>query len=204
MSVAVASVGSPSSDHGCVAADLEGSRGDSRVLGGHGDDALPFKGASRFPWGAKEERDAGIAESSSVPTRATAGDRSTAPSLSAAGRARQRANVAGWISRRTEITSVARRTRRVPAWQRAHPQYWKQRRGIKQRVLQDAWHAQVSDLPEKSVSVVLQDVCRAQAPVLIGLIAHLSDSLLQEDIATTSRRLLQRGRDLLGSRRATR
>lgn len=93
---------------------------------------------------------------------------------------------------------------RARAWQRAHPQYWKQRRGIKQRVLQDAWHAQVSDLPEQSVSVVLQDVCRAQAPVLIGLIAHLSDSLLQEDIATTSRRLLQRGRDLLGSRGAKR
>lgn len=93
---------------------------------------------------------------------------------------------------------------RARAWQRAHPHYWKQHRRIKQRVLQDAWSAQASDLPEQSVSLALQDVCRAQAPVLIGLIAHLSDSLLQEDIATASRRLLQRGRDLLGSRGAKR
>lgn len=93
---------------------------------------------------------------------------------------------------------------RVRAWQRAHPEYWKRRRQIKQRVLQDASRDQVSDLHEQSTSLVLQDICRAQAPVLIGLIAQLSDSLLQEDIATTSRRLLQRGRDLLGNRRATR
>jgi hypothetical protein len=93
---------------------------------------------------------------------------------------------------------------RVRAWQRAHPDYWKRRRQIKRRVLQDACRSQASDLHEQSASLVLQDICRAQAPVLIGLIAHLNDSLLQEDIATTSRRLLQRGRDLLGSRRAKR
>lgn len=95
-------------------------------------------------------------------------------------------------------------TARVRAWQRAHPDYWKRRQPIKPRVLQDACRSQLSDLPKKSSSLILQDICRAQVPVLIGLIAHLNDSLLQEDIATTSWRLLQRGRDLLGSRRTKR
>jgi hypothetical protein len=34
---------------------------------------------------------------------------------------------------------------------------------------------------------------------LIGLIAHLSDSALQEDIASTTRRLLELGQDILSS-----
>ena len=45
-----------------------------------------------------------------------------------------------------------------------------------------------------------QDALRLQGPVLIGLIAHLSDSALQEDIADASRRLLQLGQDILSGR----
>ena len=43
----------------------------------------------------------------------------------------------------------------------------------------------------------LQEVLAAQPTVLIGLIAHLTDSALQEDIARASRRLLQLGHDIL-------
>ncbi len=45
-----------------------------------------------------------------------------------------------------------------------------------------------------------QGALRLQGPVLIGLIAHLSDSTLQDDIAQTSRRLLQLGQDILSGR----
>ena len=51
-----------------------------------------------------------------------------------------------------------------------------------------------------SVKLGLQDALRLQGPVLIGLIAHLSDSTLQDDIAQTSRRLLQLGQDILSGR----
>ncbi|CAE6900529.1 hypothetical protein [Paraburkholderia domus] len=37
--------------------------------------------------------------------------------------------------------------------------------------------------------------------LLIGLIAHLTDSALQEDIARSTRRLLQLGQDILSGRR---
>jgi hypothetical protein len=46
----------------------------------------------------------------------------------------------------------------------------------------------------------LQEICAAQPIVLMGLIAHLSGSALQQDIARTSRRLLQLGHDILGGR----
>jgi len=44
----------------------------------------------------------------------------------------------------------------------------------------------------------LQDVLTAQPAVLIGLIAHLWDSALQEDIAAALTRLVQLGRDICG------
>jgi hypothetical protein len=48
----------------------------------------------------------------------------------------------------------------------------------------------------------LQDLLRQQPIVLIGLLAHLSASTLQDDIALAGRRLLQLGHDVLGGVRA--
>jgi hypothetical protein len=66
---------------------------------------------------------------------------------------------------------------RVREWQRKNPGYWRNTARHKRRTLQDA--------------------LRSQGPVLIGLIAHLSDSTLQDDIASTARSLLQLGQDIL-------
>jgi hypothetical protein len=44
----------------------------------------------------------------------------------------------------------------------------------------------------------LQDLLQQQPIVLIGLLAHLSASTLQDDIALAGRRLLQLGHDVLG------
>ncbi len=63
--------------------------------------------------------------------------------------------------------------------------------------LQDALDLQVVETPEDLTRRALQDALRCQGPVLIGLIAHLSDSALQDDIATTTRGLLQLGQDIL-------
>jgi hypothetical protein len=48
----------------------------------------------------------------------------------------------------------------------------------------------------------LQDLLQQQPVVLIGLLAHLSASTLQDDIALAGRRLLQLGHDVLGGVRA--
>lgn len=48
------------------------------------------------------------------------------------------------------------------------------------------------------VPAALQDVIAAQPFVLIGLIANLTGSALQEDIAESSRRLLRLGQDIIG------
>lgn len=86
---------------------------------------------------------------------------------------------------------------RVRAWQHAHPGYWRNTTRYQRRTLQDAHRAQIAEPYTESVNLALQDALRLQGPVLIGLIAHLSDSTLQEDIAQISQRLLQLGQDIL-------
>lgn len=89
---------------------------------------------------------------------------------------------------------------RVQRWRAEHPGYWRTHRRRKRVALQDGLPLQVLELPEDLASRALQDALRCQGPVLIGLIAHLSDSALQVDIAATTRGLLQLGRDILGGR----
>ena len=60
------------------------------------------------------------------------------------------------------------------------------------RALQELSSTQHIDIHEQSDVLnapPLQDIFRAQALVLTGLIAHLTGAELQEDIALTSRRL---------------
>jgi hypothetical protein len=45
----------------------------------------------------------------------------------------------------------------------------------------------------------LQDICSLQPVLLVGLIANITGSTLQDDIAHTARRLVVSGRDILGS-----
>ncbi|KAB2870424.1 MAG: hypothetical protein F9K36_15275 [Burkholderiaceae bacterium] len=53
--------------------------------------------------------------------------------------------------------------------------------------------------PETAARSALQDLLQQQPVVLIGLLAHLSASTLQEDIALAGQRLLQLGLDVLAS-----
>jgi hypothetical protein len=122
------------------------------------------------------------------------------PCRSAAKAARQRR----WLAKpeNQNYFREADHAARVREWQHAHPGYWRNTRRYKRRTLQDAHTVQVIERPEDSATLALQDALRLQGPVLIGLIAHLSDSTLQEDIAQTSRRLLQLGQDILGGKRS--
>lgn len=92
---------------------------------------------------------------------------------------------------------------RVRLWRMAHPGYWRRGPLPPADALQDAHGAQGIE-PARDFATpaahALQDALRLQGPVLIGLIAHLSDSTLQDDIVQTSRRLLQLGQDILSGR----
>lgn len=89
---------------------------------------------------------------------------------------------------------------RVRMWRAAHPGYWRSKAPRAGGALQEDSRGQAVESQADSGSLMgaaLQEVLCAQPTVLIGLIAHLTDSALQEDIARTSRRLLQLGQDVL-------
>ena len=98
---------------------------------------------------------------------------------------------------------------RVKAWRAAHPGYGVGRRRSK-LALQDALFAQGDDLieevPIRTAPVpppllpALQDLLDEPSPVLAGLIAHLFGVSLQDDMALTTRRLVQLGHDMINRR----
>ena len=87
------------------------------------------------------------------------------------------------------------------AWQASHPGYWKRRRE-KKTVLPELCLAQAAESQidrGKAVRSVLPELLAAQPPVVIGLIAQMTGSVLAEDIAVMTGRLIARGRALMGS-----
>jgi hypothetical protein len=89
--------------------------------------------------------------------------------------------------------------RRVQEWRKTNPGY-RQRRKLRRKRLQD--HLSGNNLRKQRdrpmlTTAVLQDLLTQYPAVLVGLLAHLSGSLLQDDIARTTLRLQQLGRDIL-------
>ena len=88
---------------------------------------------------------------------------------------------------------------RVQRWRAAHPGYW--RRAKASRVaLQDPLIAQLSvNAPNfhHAPKDALQDLLILQPAVMVGLIAQLTGSALQDDIARAARRMQQLGNDIL-------
>jgi len=90
---------------------------------------------------------------------------------------------------------------RVQAWRSRHPGYWRKGRPA-DPALQDVSTAQPSDCADKTDAAArppLQELLAAQPAVLIGLIAHLVGTPLQDDIVRTTDRLLRLGRDILAT-----
>ena len=127
--------------------------------------------------------------------------------------ASKRASQARWLAKPENrgYFMGAQAVARVQVWRAAHPGY--SRRGPtgeqpppSSEALQEVLPAQPSEssmiscnAPEP-VTAPLQDVLSRQPTVIIGLIAHLWDSPLQEDIAAILHRLLQLGEDIEGGR----
>ena len=86
---------------------------------------------------------------------------------------------------------------RVREWRKEHPEYWK-----KQHALQDDCVIQHDENKSKLPildSSALQDILTTQHFVLIGLIATLTGNTLQDDIAQSTKRFMELGRDILSS-----
>ncbi len=99
---------------------------------------------------------------------------------------------------------------RAQEWRRTHPKNTGGKRVKEENSppLQDDCHVQPSDNKTESVdstqdsafkSPLLQELINAQPFVLYGLIAHLTGSLLQDDIARSSRSFIQLGHDILST-----
>jgi hypothetical protein len=93
-------------------------------------------------------------------------------------------------------------TQRVQQWRKAHPDYWKKKSAPPDKPQELAPQAPgpssplVTQLDKRSAA--LQDFCLASHPAFIGLISMVMGTTLQEDIASTARKLEARGRDILG------
>jgi phage terminase large subunit GpA-like protein len=95
---------------------------------------------------------------------------------------------------------------RVRQWRLEHPGYWRRKTSKASKTpdaLQDTLTTQGIENQTFEASLAedkkdaLQDSFFMQPAVLVGLIAHLTGLALQEDIASTARRLQQLGHDIL-------
>lgn len=92
---------------------------------------------------------------------------------------------------------------RVQEWRREHPGYWKKRVSRQTEPLQDIIKLQDADINDVTKvrellrQNALQDVSFLQPALFVGLIASLTGSTLQDDIAKTTRRFIDSGRDIL-------
>jgi hypothetical protein len=93
---------------------------------------------------------------------------------------------------------------RVQQWRAEHPGCCKRRPRKPRAALPETCSAQVAvneQLPEKQAPQLsppaLQDLCEVKTPLLVGLIAQLTDTALQEDIVAYTRPLIASGQDIL-------
>jgi hypothetical protein len=85
---------------------------------------------------------------------------------------------------------------RVQKWRKAHPGYWRS----KTQPLQDVIIKQPVEHQEDKSGLIeraLQDEFLMQPALLVGVIATLTGSALQDDIAQTIRQLHRRGQTIL-------
>jgi hypothetical protein len=91
---------------------------------------------------------------------------------------------------------------RVRIWRAAHPGYWRSRKSLNTDALQDRLceNKKQNQLVENQLaSSALQDPLNVQPAVIIGLIAQLTGSALQDDIALNLNRMQQLGHDILSN-----
>lgn len=118
-------------------------------------------------------------------------------------KARKRESQRAWLAK-PEHQNYFRddqNAQRARSWQKEHPGYWKNTARYRRRTLQDGCSAQApaaQELAPNSPSRSLQDLCSMPVPLFVGLISMFVGSTLPDDIVTSTRRLLNKGHDILG------
>lgn len=116
-------------------------------------------------------------------------------------RASKGASQTRWLQRpeNRDYFRGSENVQRVQAWRAANPGYGK-RAKPRSEPLQEMMNLQVAPDQEATIQDEqdpLQETWRTQPPLLVGLIAHLTGTALQEDMAPVLRRLITRGQALL-------
>ena len=119
-------------------------------------------------------------------------------------KARKRESQRAWLTKpeNQNYFRDEKNAERVRNWQKDHPGYWKNTARYRRRTLQDGCSNQptaIEPVVESTPSRTLQDLCSMQIPLLVGLISMFVGSTLPDDIATSTRRLLVKGHDILGT-----
>jgi len=114
------------------------------------------------------------------------------------------ASQARWLARpeNRDYFHGPENVQRVQAWRAAHPGYGK-RSKLPHEPLQEMMPLQEMikrrDLAVKRAAdrASLQEMWRAQSPLVVGLIAHLAGTTCQKDTMSMMRRLITHGQELL-------
>ena len=118
-------------------------------------------------------------------------------------KARKRELMRAWLAKpeNQNYFRDAKNAARARDWQQEHPGYWKNTTRYRRRTLQDDCTEQAAATQPVAPSPpdrTLQDLCSIQVPLLVGLISMFVGSTLPDDIATSTRRLLIKGHNILG------
>jgi len=116
-----------------------------------------------------------------------------------------------WLKQNRDYFRGRQHVERVEAWRKAHPGYGQRSSTKSVSALQKdlpldpAPHQGVAAKRPAQPLAPLQDVCPPlqdvwiRNPLMAGMISHLFDCTLQEDIEQTARRLVVKGMDILGT-----
>jgi hypothetical protein len=91
---------------------------------------------------------------------------------------------------------------RVKRWRKANPKYWQRRKkrggGEALQEICVSQSTQDKEVVAPGPSDVLQEICHSQPALFVGLISAMTGYALQDDIVTSARLFVSRGRDILG------
>ena len=116
----------------------------------------------------------------------------------------KRASQKRWLSKpdNQDYFRCKENVRRVQEWRHKNPKYWRNSRKAKKAktALQDTASNQVAEKTKKlkdNARSTLQDTAIMQPSVIIGLIAYLTGTALQDDIENTVKNMRELGFDIL-------
>ena len=118
-------------------------------------------------------------------------------------KARKAANQRAWAERpaNRDHWRGPDEVERVRRWRRAHPGYWRKprpRTSVALQVVSTTQPASPQTVKPELTADALQDVSPMQHPWLAGFISLFTGTTLQADIVAIHRRLVARGREILG------